>query len=130
MGFFIDDLHRQIEQLHREEVSLYGRETFKLYRDQGLSTADLDKLKSSVGGLWSFNSFVATRKDRHIAQFLAESSSHCIDNVGVGFVMTIDPALTSTPFANIAHGQRQLHLPQSTSVVQIVHSVDPKHAIH
>ena len=101
MGFFVHDLHRQIEQWHQLQVSQYGGEAFKLYRGQGLSMADFDKLKSTQGGLLSFNSFVSTSKHRDIAQFVADSSASAIDKVGVVFVMTIDPGLTSTAFADI-----------------------------
>ena len=101
MGFFIHDLHRQIEQLHREQVGQYGGKTFNLYRGQGLSTTDFVKLKNTQGGLLSFNSFVSTTKDRERARFLADSSSYAKDKVGILFVMTIDSKLDSSPFADI-----------------------------
>ncbi|CAF1162907.1 unnamed protein product [Didymodactylos carnosus] len=58
MGFFICDLHRQIEKLHKKQVS-----------------------KVSLG--------------------FAESASKKGDMVGILFVMTIDPLVSSAPFAAI-----------------------------
>ena len=101
MGFYLHDLHRQIEQLHHEQVDQYHGEVFTLYRGQGLSTADFDKLKNTLGGLLSFNSFLSTSKCWEFSRFMAESSSHSRETVGILFVMTIDPTLTSTPFADI-----------------------------
>ena len=101
MGFFIRDLHRQIEQLHYEQTRQYSGRRFVVYRGQGLSTADLHTLKNTQGGLLSFNSFVSTSTDRDIAQFRAESCSQATDEVGILFVMTLDPTLASTPFADV-----------------------------
>ena len=101
MGFFIHDIHRQIEQLHREQVAQYDGSVLTLYRGQGLSTADFAKLKRIKDGLLSFNSFVSTTRDRVVAEFIADSSSKATDGVGILFVMTVDTKLTSTPFADI-----------------------------
>ena len=102
MGFFIHDLHRQIEKLHREQLDQYGGEVFTVYRGQGLFDANFRKLESTQGGLLSFNSFVSTSKNRDLALLLAESSSLSNDKIGIVFVMTINPVLISTPFACIA----------------------------
>ena len=64
MGFFIHDLHRQIERLHREQLEHYHGEAFTVYRGQGLYMANFDKLTRTQGGLLSFNSFVSTTTDR------------------------------------------------------------------
>ena len=101
MGFFIHDLHRQIEKLHRKQVDQYGGQSFTVYRGQGLSTADFEKLKNTQGGLLSFNSFVSTSKVEKVSRRFARDSSKKPDTVGVLFVMTIDSALTSPPFAEI-----------------------------
>ena len=75
MGFFVHDLHRQIEQLHREQVSQYGGKHLTLYRGQGLSTADFEKFKSTQGGLLSFNSFVSTSENRAVSLDFATNLS-------------------------------------------------------
>ena len=102
MGFFVHDLHQQIEQLHREQMEQYRGQSFELYRGQGLSTTDFDKLKHTLGGLLSFNNFLSTTRDRALAEARAESSSHATETFGIVFVMTIDSALASTPFASIS----------------------------
>ena len=103
MGFFVHDLHRQIEQLHREQVSQYGGKQLTLYRGQGLSTADFNKLNSTQGGLLSFNSFLSTSTDRAVSLEFATTSSKKDGSVGILFVLFVDPALTSTPFADIGY---------------------------
>ena len=50
MGFFICDLHQQIQQLHEEQIGDYRGELFLVYRGQGLSTTNFEKLKKSQGG--------------------------------------------------------------------------------
>ena len=125
MGFFIHDLHRQIEQLHRKQVDQYGGQSFTVYRGQGLSTADFEKLKNTQGGLLSFNSFVSTSKVEKVSRRFARDSSKKPDTVGVLFVMTIDSALTSPPFAEIiAHsffGEEAEVLFSMHSVFRVVH---------
>ncbi|CAF3382081.1 unnamed protein product [Rotaria socialis] len=101
MGFFLCDIHRQIEDLHKTQVSLYRRQPFKIYRGQGLSAEDFEKLKINKGGLISFNNFLSTSIKRDIS---LEFANHAIDEphtVGVLFQMTIDPTISSNPFASI-----------------------------
>ncbi|CAF1288992.1 unnamed protein product [Adineta ricciae] len=98
MGFFISDLHRRIERLHREQS--YS-EAFTLYRGRGLSTKDFERLQETNGGLMSFNSFLSTSKVRKVSLHFAQRTAANPDTVGVLFVMQIDPKLSSTPFAAI-----------------------------
>ncbi|CAF4107723.1 unnamed protein product, partial [Adineta steineri] len=68
MGFFIGDLHRQIEQLHKEQYAgATAAETFTVYRGQGLSTEDFEQMSKIKGGLISFNNFLSTSKDREVS---------------------------------------------------------------
>ena len=67
MGFFIRDLHRQIQQLHSQQVKNYDEKPFIVYRGQGLTTEDFEKLKKNRNGLMSFNSFLSTTKERKIS---------------------------------------------------------------
>ena len=55
-----------------------------------------------------------------LAQFVADSSASAIDKVGVVFVMTIDPGLTSTAFADI--GQLS-YFAEEAEVLFSMHSV-------
>ncbi|CAF1372289.1 unnamed protein product [Adineta ricciae] len=101
MGFFLQDLHRQISQLHSEQM--INNEKFRVYRGQSLSTKDFETLTRSSQGLMSFNSFLSTSLDRNVAFVYAESSVHIQDTIGVLFTMSIDASLDAVPFASIRH---------------------------
>jgi tetratricopeptide (TPR) repeat protein len=102
IGFFIDDLHRQIEELHKEQsVGHTAGKIFTVYRRQGLSKADFQKMKETKSGLMSFNSFLSTSKDCNISLGFARSALADPDSVDILFVMTIDPSKSKTPFASI-----------------------------
>jgi tetratricopeptide (TPR) repeat protein len=101
MGFFLHDLHRQIEQLHINQVGRYGGKSFVVYRGQGLSTTDFETLKNNQGGLMSFNCFLSTSNEKDVSLMFADSCTSESGMIGVLFVMLIDPNNTLTPFANI-----------------------------
>jgi tetratricopeptide (TPR) repeat protein len=102
MGFFITDLHRHIERLHIDQFGAHPQsQVLTVYRGQGLSKTDFDQLVKTKGGLMSFNNFLSTSKDRDVSFVFAESNQINNDLVGILFVMSIDPSLTSTPFAAI-----------------------------
>jgi tetratricopeptide (TPR) repeat protein len=100
MGFFIRDLHRQIEQLHVEQLDWY-MESFFLYRGQGLSIADFEMMQKSKGGLMSFNSFLSTSMSPKVSDLHADSARQNPDLIGVVFELEIDLWIPSTPFAFI-----------------------------
>ena len=103
LGFFISDLHRQIEELHREEFGSAGsNQKFTVYRGQGMEKAEFEKMLASKGGLISFNCFLSTSRADHISLGFAKGAVNNPQLVGVLFVMTIDPALPDTPFASVA----------------------------
>ncbi|CAF1241688.1 unnamed protein product [Adineta steineri] len=101
MGFFLRDVHIQIQQLHKQQVSSYGSEPFFVYRGQGLMKSDFEKLRKARGGLMSFNNFLSTSKDKKISLEFAEDASKKTNMVGILFEMSINPCLKSTPFAPI-----------------------------
>jgi hypothetical protein len=102
MGFFIHDLHQHIKRLHSEQFSGQSSgDVFTVYRGQGLSKTDFDQMIKTQGGLMSFNSFLSTSKDRNVSFAFADSNQCNPDLVGILFVMTIDPSISSTPFASI-----------------------------
>ncbi|CAF4108678.1 unnamed protein product [Adineta steineri] len=100
MGFFVHDLHRNIEQLHLEQSSEYVQ-PFIVYRGQGMSKRDFSKMMKTRGGLFSFNNFVSTSVDRDVSCAFADSNRDNPNLVGVLFEMTIDPSISSTPFADL-----------------------------
>ncbi|CAF1548092.1 unnamed protein product [Adineta steineri] len=101
MGFFLRDVHQQIQQLHEQQVSSYGRKSFIVYRGQGLMKTDFEKLQKAKGGLISFNNFLSTSKDKEVSLRFARNASADPNKVGILFIMSINPCLKSTPFASI-----------------------------
>jgi hypothetical protein len=72
-----------------------------VYRGQGLSTADFDKLQKTTGGLMSFNNFLSTSKVREVSLGFAQGVLGKTDTVGILFKMTVNPLVSSTNFAAI-----------------------------
>ncbi|CAF0821783.1 unnamed protein product [Adineta steineri] len=101
IGFFIHDLHQQIDQLHQRQLPNYRGSTFIVYRGQGLLKSDFDKLKKTKGGFLSFNNFLSTSMNKDVSLDFAERGSTKADMVGILFIMTIDSRDSSTPFASI-----------------------------
>jgi tetratricopeptide (TPR) repeat protein len=100
MGFFIGDLHRHIEELHKEQFT-DSHKNFTVYRGQGMSTTDFEQLTKSKGGLMSFNNFLSTSKDQAVSLGFARRALPNHDMVGVLFVMAIDPSKSTAAFASI-----------------------------
>ncbi|CAF1551476.1 unnamed protein product, partial [Adineta steineri] len=101
MGFFLRDVHQQIQQLHEQQVSSYERKPFIVYRGQGLMKLDFEKLQKAKGGLMSFNNFLSTSKNDQVSLRFARDAAAEVNKVGILFIMSIDPCLKSTPFACI-----------------------------
>ncbi|CAF3944727.1 unnamed protein product, partial [Adineta steineri] len=92
MGFFIGDLHRQIEQLHKKQYAgTTAADTFTVYRGQGLSTGDFKQMSKTKSGLISFNNFLSTSKVRNISLGFSQDAAINPDQVGVLFIMKINP---------------------------------------
>ncbi|CAF0765359.1 unnamed protein product [Adineta steineri] len=101
MGFFLHDLHQQIQHLYKQQISTYGIKPFLVYRGQGLLKSDFEKLQKTKGGLMSFNNFLSTSTNKEVSFEFAECASTTTDTVGILFIMSIDPCLKSTPYASI-----------------------------
>ena len=68
MGFFIVDLHQNIEQLHQKQFGGYqSNESFIVYRGQGISMRDFEQMTKAKDGLMSFNNFLSTSKKRDVS---------------------------------------------------------------
>jgi tetratricopeptide (TPR) repeat protein len=101
MGFFIRDLHLQIEKLHKKQVSNYRGKPFIVFRGQSLSTTDFEKLRKTKGGLMFFNNFLSASKTPDVSLEFAKGALGKTDTVGILFQMFIDPSVPSTAFASI-----------------------------
>ncbi|CAF1449293.1 unnamed protein product [Adineta ricciae] len=127
MGFFITDLHRSIEKLHKEQfLDTYYSTTFMVYRGQGLSKADFAQLRQAKGGLVSFNSFLSTTTDRGVSLAYAESSAYNPDLLGILFNIKINPSESTTPFALI---EKISYFSHEAEVLFSMHSVFHIHDI-
>ncbi|CAF1506334.1 unnamed protein product, partial [Rotaria sp. Silwood1] len=104
MGFFIRHLHQHIKELHREQQGNMPT-NFQVFRGQGLSMEDFEKMKKTKGGLMSFNNFLSTSRNREISfNKFARPAALNTNSVGVLFIMNIDTAIctkSSTPFAEV-----------------------------
>ncbi|CAF0812096.1 unnamed protein product [Adineta steineri] len=101
MGFFLRDVHQQIQRLYEQQISAYDGKSFEVYRGQGLMQSDFEKLQKAIGGFMSFNNFLSTSKTKDAYLEFALRASSKPDMVGVLFIMAIDPSVKSAPFASI-----------------------------
>ena len=107
MGFFIRDLHKHIKTLYIEQQPsiIAATDSFQVFRGQGLSFEDFEKMKKTKSGLMSFNNFLSTSRDPNISLTdFAKPASTKPNSVGILFVMEIDPticAASSIPFADV-----------------------------
>ncbi|CAF0872914.1 unnamed protein product [Adineta steineri] len=85
MGFFLRDVHEQIQHLYEQQVNSYGRKPFLVYRGQGLMKSDFERLQKTKDGLLSFNNFLSTSKDKELSLVFAECASTKPDTIGILF---------------------------------------------
>ncbi|CAF3827946.1 unnamed protein product [Adineta steineri] len=103
MGFFINDLHRDIQRLHWEQFDDDSSDKiFTVYRGQGLSKEDFTEMTKTKGGLLSFNNFLSTSKNRDVSLKFTRQAATNPDLVGILFVMSINSTRSTTPFASIS----------------------------
>lgn len=100
MGFFLRDLHEQIVRLHRTEK----HSSMIVYRGQGLTDSQFQKLIRFKRGLISFQHFLSTSLDKQISLNFARKAIEKPGLKGIIFRMHIDAQTSSSSFASI---QRQ-----------------------
>jgi Tfp pilus assembly protein PilF len=101
-AFFIGDLHRQIKQLHNEQLNEHHTgEILTVFRGQGLMKTDFELMTKTKGGLLSFNNFLSTSQKRDVSLRFARDALFNPDMMEILFVMKIDPSQSTTPFASI-----------------------------
>ncbi|CAF1476619.1 unnamed protein product [Adineta ricciae] len=122
MGFFISDLHRHIEELHKQQFGA-ASSTAKcctVYRGQGLMKKDFDELMATKGGLMSFNNFLSTSENRNVSLIFTPGNRKNSDVISVLFVITIDPKQSTTSFASVRHISQ---FPEEEEVLFSMHSI-------
>ena len=121
MGFFIQDLHRQIEQIHAKQIQDNQHpQTLTVYRGQGMPKTDFEHLKKKEGGLLSFNSFLSASQNGAVSLTFAETHQYTSDLIGVLFIITIDPSMPSVPFALV---QNIAYYPNTEDVLFSMHTI-------
>ncbi|CAF1179378.1 unnamed protein product [Adineta steineri] len=103
MGFFISDLHRDIQRLHLEQFD--GEQSgkiFTVYRGQCLSKDDFTEMTKTKGGLLSFNNFLSTSTNRDVSLCFASQPVTNHDLVGILFIISINSTDSTTPFASVS----------------------------
>ncbi|CAF1179339.1 unnamed protein product [Adineta ricciae] len=122
MGFFISDLHRHIEELHKKQFGDASptAKCFPVYRGQGLMKKDFDKLMATKGGLMSFNNFLSTSENRNISLIFTPGNPKNSDVISVLFVITIDTKQSTTSFASVRHISQ---FPEEEEVLFSMHSI-------
>ncbi|CAF1536268.1 unnamed protein product [Adineta ricciae] len=121
MGFFISDLHRHVELLHRQQFGdVPSAESFTVYRAQSLARKDFDELVASKGGLLSFNNFLSTSRQRKVSLFYLSENQKNSGVVNVLFVMEIDPKQTLATFASV---QSISQYPEEEEILFSMHSI-------
>ncbi|CAF1121135.1 unnamed protein product [Adineta ricciae] len=122
MGFFISDLHRHIEELHKRQFG-DASSTAKcctVYRGQGLTKKDFDELMATKGGLMSFNTFLSTSENRNVSLIFTPGNRKNSDVISVLFVITIDQKQSTTSFASVRHISQ---FPEEEEVLFSMHSI-------
>ncbi|CAF1385735.1 unnamed protein product [Adineta steineri] len=120
MGFFLCDVHQQIQQLYEQQVNSYERKPFLVYRGQSLVKSDFGKLQKTKGGLISFNSFLSTSTDKEVSLGFAQIASTEPNKIGILFIMSINPCIKSTLFASI---KELSHYKDENEVLFSMHTV-------
>jgi tetratricopeptide (TPR) repeat protein len=100
MGFFLRDLHRQIEQLHIQQQSDIPVPLI-VYRGQGMIISEFEKLCNSIGGLLSFNNFLSTSTNPEVSKMFCPIPPQDPNIIPILFEMKVDSTLKSIPFASL-----------------------------
>lgn len=102
LGFFIRDLHEHIAELHSKQYDIQVHsKSFTVFRGQGFSQIDFNRLRKTSGGLISFNNFLSTSLNEAVSTAFAESNTSDPNLIGILFKITINPSIPSTPFSNV-----------------------------
>ncbi|CAF3277435.1 unnamed protein product [Rotaria sp. Silwood2] len=102
-GFFMRDLHRNIEELHKKQINDNDAPFPKLvFRGEAMTQENFDS-KIQQGRLMSYNNFLSTSEDRGVAlDFISRKLKSDQTKIGVLFIITIDSTVQSTPYAQIS----------------------------
>ncbi|CAF0921532.1 unnamed protein product [Adineta steineri] len=99
MAFFIRDLHQQIEQLYISQK----HDSFIVYRGQGMTICQFEKISNCKSKLISFQNFLSTSRNKQISLNFARNAIQKPGIRGIIFHMKIDSTIVniSSPYASI-----------------------------
>ncbi|CAF2051606.1 unnamed protein product [Rotaria magnacalcarata] len=124
MGFFIRDLHLQLIEL--QETDIENQSFSILYRGQGMTIKDFERLHQQIGGLISFNNFLSTSSDHDVSLMFARSARDNPLHVGIFFcirpnatIMTYDKKSVSA-FASLRNVS---YYPDENEILFSMHTI-------
>lgn len=97
--YFLVKLYNELKTLHHDQYSKMNAR-FDVYRGQSVYKQDLETLKNNIGGLVSFNYFLATSLHKDVACLFAYHEEG--KTVAVVFQISIDTRISSAVFADIS----------------------------
>ncbi|CAF4256765.1 unnamed protein product, partial [Rotaria sordida] len=120
-GFFMQDLHRNIEELHEEQINDNNAPFPKtVYRGKIMTQEDFNS-KIQQDKLISYNNFLSTTEARDVAiDFIDGEFQPSDSKIAVLFIMTIDPSVKSAPYARISEFSEY---PEEKEILFSTHSV-------
>lgn len=102
MGFYLQDLHRQISALQVEQYRQGEGVRSALYRGHRLSRVVFEHIQTTPGSIITFNNFLSTSKNSKKALVFARKRRDNPEYVRVLFVIKIDPEVESSRFADVS----------------------------
>ncbi|CAF4121396.1 unnamed protein product, partial [Rotaria sordida] len=120
-GFFMRDLHQNIQQLHDEQLNDKDKPFPSIvYRGQTMKQQDFET-KIQPDKLMSYNNFLSTSELRNVAVgFIRNKLQSDNSKIGVLFIIKIDPSTKSVPYARIAKFSK---FPPEKEVLLSTHTV-------
>ncbi|CAF3999473.1 unnamed protein product [Adineta steineri] len=113
--FVLVDLHNRLKNLHIEYIqSLDKTKALTVYRGQGLTLAELNKLKDNINGRVAMNSFISTSLSSAVAVDFAGNGTGRPLIESVLFEIECPVKLSKQPFVNI---QKYSHLKTENEVL-------------
>lgn len=97
--YFLRHLDRSI--YFQALIQSLFRQPMTVYRGQGMSMKDINRLKNGIGGLLSFRGFLSTSLDDNVALQYAEPFKYLKGSTSIVFMIDIDPQKQRCPFIEV-----------------------------
>ena len=99
-GFFIKDLHQQIETIHSKTMKKNNL-PIVVYRTQHVSKEEFEKMKNIIGHLVAFNNFLLADPNYDASLESARRTCSTQDGISILFRLKIESQQTSNPLASL-----------------------------